>query len=116
MALKINYILKVLYDYSRFGEKQFLRTVLTDDQLSSINDTIEKSFTINDVYCMVGTFDGSKDLFKFQVDIFKDETKQVLINSKTYEFIPDLESSDNFIKQAYVFLKSSAEYADAIDC
>ena len=38
-----------------------------------------------------------------------------IVESISYLFTPSLEG-DNFIKQAYLHLKSLPEYADAIDC
>lgn len=39
---------------------------------------------------------------------------QVYIQDHVFE--PDLDSSDNFIKQAYLHLKTLPEFADATDC
>jgi hypothetical protein len=52
--------------------------------------------------------------------IYKDITKAELIVSRDkkpeYRFQPDLESGDNYIKQAYEYLKTLPEFINAEDC
>jgi hypothetical protein len=37
------------------------------------------------------------------------------VKKESYQFTPNM-NSDNFIKQAYLHLKSLPEFADAVDC
>lgn len=58
----------------------------------------------------------------FKVDFYKNEEsyrdgKKTITSSEENSFQPNYESgSENFIKQAYLFLKSKQEYNDAEDC
>ena len=84
---------------------------------------IQKSYTLNvcdkeiifaNAYCKVNKQDGNKNFVYFDVDFFtqKDGKK---INSKTYQFVPDMDGG-NFIKQAYEHLKTLPDFAGAVDC
>jgi hypothetical protein len=83
------------------------------------NYKVQTSFgvdvTIKNAYIKASGIAGGKDDIVLTVFIFdEDITKQVDV--KYYSFAPNLESDDNFIKQAYLYLKTLPEYADAIDC
>ena len=65
-----------------------------------------------DCYIKVAAVSGSKDQMSCVVEIRCAEN--VVIN-KTYGFTPSL-SGENFIKQAYIYLKTLPEFAGAEDC
>lgn len=113
MAIQINYTHKVLYTLGKFYFKEDLAKILTSDQLEDINNTIEKVFTIENVYGKIGLITGNKDKIDMTLDFFKDESKTVLISSMPFSIVPDLEG-DNFIKQGYKWIKENI-YPEAID-
>lgn len=65
-----------------------------------------------DVYCKVESIMGTKEKQQAVVRMYADET---LIDSKVYEFVPNMDG-DNFIKQAYKYLKTLPEFTGATDC
>lgn len=67
----------------------------------------------DNTYIKVNSFYGDKNCFYFDTIIYnKDKTKE--LKNERFYFVPTME--DNFIKQAYLYLKSLPEYADAVDC
>lgn len=64
-------------------------------------------------YIKVQSVTGGKERMTAVVISFK-EKDGFHLNSKSYNFVPNLES--NFIAQAYEHLKTLPEFADAIDC
>lgn len=68
---------------------------------------------IGDAYIKIESTEGTKDKISFIVVFLLDNPK-LRFEEKHY-FTPNLEG-DNFIKQAYLYLKSLPEYADAVDC
>jgi hypothetical protein len=84
---------------------------------------IKKSYTLTvcdkevifaNSYCKVNKQEGTKDIVYFDV-IFLTQKEGQKIDSKIYQFTPDL-SGPNFIIQAYEHLKTLPEFADATDC
>lgn len=65
-------------------------------------------------YCKVGGISGNKDSILFILNTYNSQGGKVLFNSE-YSFTPDLDDS-NFIKQAYEYLKTLPEFANAVDC
>jgi hypothetical protein len=74
-------------------------------------ETEQRACTLKDAYIRVLTMEGSKEEQRAAVMISSGD-KQV---SKTYTFAPDM-NGPNFIKQAYEYLKTLPEFADAVDC
>lgn len=70
----------------------------------------------DDAYYKVDTISGTKDLQNFCVLVYKTSEKITQIDMQMYQFVPDLNSTENFIAQAYSYLKTLPEYANAIDC
>lgn len=65
-----------------------------------------------DAYFKIASIHGNKDKIEFNViAVLNDE----IIDGKPFEFVPTLDG-DNFIKQAYDYLKTLPEFADAVDC
>lgn len=81
------------------------------EMVSNFGDTV----VFNNAYYKIDSIGGNKNNLFFTISLFK-EKNGLYINDKQYKFIPNLESDDNFIKQAYLYLKTLPEYADAIDC
>jgi hypothetical protein len=63
--------------------------------------------------CKVISVQGSKNSLEFSVSFGGDEAGYV----KKYKFEPSVaDGSSNFIKQAYLYLKTLPEFAGAEDC
>jgi hypothetical protein len=62
---------------------------------------------------------GGKTKLKARMNCFKDkataDTNQNKYSDFDFEFVPDLNSVDNFIAQAYTFAKTLPEFSGAID-
>jgi len=116
MAFKFNYNLLISYVLNKFDLKGTYEKILTNKQIGDLTFSIEKSFLIENVYCKINLLNGNKEKVEIQLGIYKSELKQTLISRKSYNFIPDLESTDNFIKQGYKYLKTLQEYKNVIDC
>jgi hypothetical protein len=83
--------------------------------ISNFGDTV----VFNNALIKVVNISGGKENMNIYVYTFKDKDKdkdKIIIKEDAYSFTPNLESEDNFIKQAYLYLKTLPEYADAIDC
>ena len=63
------------------------------------------------LYIKVESIQGSKKNIKIDVSFTHDKTQF----QKTYLFQPSLDGP-NFIKQAYLYLKTLPEFSDATDC
>lgn len=71
---------------------------------------------IANAYYQVATLNGSKSVQQIFVSVFNNAQKDKQIEVLTYSFVPNLESNSNFIAQAYDYLKTLPEYAEATDC
>jgi hypothetical protein len=69
--------------------------------------------TLPNVYIKVITVEGSKSFVSANVGYFK-EKDGLLLHSKTFDFEPDL-NGNNFIEQAYVYLKQVDELSASED-
>jgi len=116
MAIIANYNLKIYYNSERFNLKNQYKDILSNEQLSGIDTSIEKDFPIEQAYHKIDTLNGSKDNIEIRVGIYKNELKEMQIATRVYSFAPNLVDSANFIKQGYEYLKTLPEYANAIDC
>lgn len=65
-----------------------------------------------DSYIRISNLNGDKNNIQFNASYLNDNVE---FGSKTFNFTPVL-NGDNFIKQAYLHLKSLSEFADAVDC
>lgn len=112
MAVKKKYQYKIMYHNDRL---QFDNTF--KNNFPEFKESIEHYVTLENAYVMVNGIEGDKDQLNFSVIIFKDENKNCIIESKNYNFSPEINGNSlNFIMQAYMYLKTLPEYADAIDC
>jgi hypothetical protein len=71
--------------------------------------------TFPNAYFRVDKLEGSKHLVSITVGCYK-SGELTLLYENTVSFVPDLNSSDNFITQGYQYLKTLPEFADATDC
>lgn len=91
------------------------KTITISGQGSVFNG--ESSIPVGDIskdinaYIKVLTVSGSKEKLNITV-LFSDGSVNFYRN---YNFTPDLDGH-NFIKQAYLYLKTLPEFADATDC
>lgn len=67
---------------------------------------------LSEVFIKVKAINGNQGGMEISVSLLFNEKE---IETKYFNFIPDL-GGDNFIKQAYLYLKTLPEFADAIDC
>ena len=68
----------------------------------------------SDAYIKVESLMGNKSQFRVDVAIHKKQNEQI-ISRNDYLFTPDL-NGENFIAQAYNYLKTLPEFAGATDC
>lgn len=67
-------------------------------------------------YIKVLYVQGTKDKVEFSIGIYTNKDSLQLIRTQDYVFTPSVDnSSSNFIKQAYEYLKTLSEYEGAID-
>jgi hypothetical protein len=78
--------------------------------------------TKSDCYWKVaieGGIEGGKNSLTCRMLCYKDQATADTNSNEwggfTFEFTPDLESADNFIKQAYVYAKTLPEFSGALD-
>jgi len=71
-------------------------------------------------YWKITRIEGNKLLINFLVGVYRTKEKADAnfppINEFLYQFTPSLDVEDNFIAQAYNYLKNLEEFNDAIDC
>lgn len=65
-------------------------------------------------YWRVDELVGNKQLIAFNANAYVSSEGPMLYSSR-FEFIPNL-NGPNFIQQAYEYLKTLPEFADAVDC
>jgi len=71
--------------------------------------------TFNNCYIKITNLSGNKDLINIQVTVYDTKGGKIL-NRKNYSFTPSVsDTSKNFIKQGYEYLKTLDEYKDAVD-
>lgn len=90
------------------------------EYMTSLNVSVGKVITqplhIERAYIKVLQISGDKSNVHFEVGVYETEDKNNLVFTKNYNFIPSVQpGSENFIQQAYEYLKTLPEYADAID-
>lgn len=86
----------------------------------ALSHTITKSIDlVGDIsipcYIKVEGFNGTKNEILFHVVFRKNAADGEFVKHTHYQMVPDLDSPDNFIKQAYGHLKTLPEFAGAAD-
>lgn len=69
-----------------------------------------------ETYAKIISITGNKEKIKFYLEHQKFNNNSIIIDTEQHSFVPIIDSSDNFIKQGYLYLKTLEEYKDAIDC
>ena len=82
----------------------------------AIQTTVNTSsgLSITDAYCKIAEVSITKNSVTFALQVFADKTKTFVIEN-VFTAPYDLEGP-NPIKQAYEYLKSLPDFADAVDC
>lgn len=75
----------------------------------------DSTFSITNAYIKIINQHGNKEKIQLDIGIFDKKDGNLLI-PEYYEFIPDIsETSKNFIKQGYEYLKTLDKFKDATD-
>ena len=77
-------------------------------------DYTHNGIAVQNCYCRVLSVQGGKAALTAEVSFHASSEHQAFY-SKAIGFVPDMDG-DNFIKQAYQFLKTLPEFSDATDC
>lgn len=85
------------------------------------NLNLESGICINNSYARVSTIGGDKNSLIINLCAYLDKEAFLdgkdFIKQSTFQFTPDVsDESNNFIKQAYDYLKTLPGYEDAVDC
>lgn len=74
---------------------------------------------VEDCYWKITKIEGNKLLINFLVGVYRTKEKADAnyppINEFLFQFTPDLSSSDNFLAQSYIYLKTLDGFKDAVD-
>lgn len=87
----------------------------------SKNIVLNNGLTVENAYIKIDTVGGYKGGLDISVNsyISKDgfESGKGYLEQKIYNFVPSVEDTSlNFIKQGYEYIKTLDEYKDAVDC
>lgn len=117
MALQREYNLKVTYTNNLTPMAGIpYESILTQEQSTQLKTPVEKVFLIGGTYNRIDYIEGSKDVIKFRLGVYKDSSKEKLISTDHYSFTPNTDAgSENFIKQGYEYLKTLPDFTNAID-
>ena len=78
-------------------------------------DNFQEQITFADAYIRVEQVSASRVGSSADVIIYRKKDGQQLVR-QSYQFSAELEPGENHLKQAYEFLKTLPEFADAVDC
>jgi hypothetical protein len=86
----------------------------------ALSKTIEKHIPIVGIvrvpcYCKVTSLRGGKEGIEATLEARHVTSEGELVDAWGVQFVPDLDGP-NFIRQAYLHLKTLPEFADATDC
>lgn len=81
----------------------------------NLQDNFGRTVEFKDCYAKVAGIDGSKESITFRLEIRQNQSDVAVLASQHHLFVPSLDGK-NFIAQAYDFLKSKPEFANAQDC
>lgn len=68
-----------------------------------------------DSYVRIENLNGNKESIVITLHFYVLSDRSKFLYSKQYEFTPDMESDENFIKQGYHYLKTLTEFENAVD-
>jgi hypothetical protein len=77
---------------------------------------LSQEIEITNSYHRVEVVSGSKDKITAIYSVRESANSPSALWEDSCEFIPVIDSGENFIKQAYEHLKTLPEFADAVDC
>jgi hypothetical protein len=77
---------------------------------------LSREIEISDAYHRVESVSGSKDKITATYSVRESADTPSALWEDSCEFVPIIDSGENFIKQAYDYLKTLPEFADATDC
>ena len=80
----------------------------------TLKNNFNEDSIFNAAYIKVETYSGNKYQMSFEVSIYDKKESQIL-KKLSFVFEPSMDAS-NFIAQAYQYLKTQDEFADATDC
>lgn len=107
MALQSNYNINIIYQ-----SFQDIDTLAQVD--NTITSTITKTVTVSNAYIKIDKLTGDKTKISLVIGIYT-EKNGTLIDTDTYEFVPDTSDTAKIIfKQAYEQLKTN-KYTTATD-
>lgn len=84
-------------------------------QTITLPDSFGETREIPNTYIKVHAISGGKNQMVADVIFFRDSSDGKRLKTAGYIFKPSLEG-DNFIRQAYLHLKTLQEFSDAEDC
>lgn len=83
-------------------------------KMTLVRNVFDQDVTVKDAYIRVASINGTKNLLHINVDICDKQGVNVY-EQLVYTCKPSMDA-ENFIAQAYKFLKTTDEFSDAIDC
>lgn len=81
----------------------------------ALTDSFGESRIFEDAFLVVSGVSGNKNRIMIEYKIYKNRDCKHIIMSSCEKFTPDLDGP-NFIKQAYLYIKSMPIFTDARDC
>jgi hypothetical protein len=81
----------------------------------TFQDNFKRNVHFNDCYAKISGIEGTKENITFTLEIKQNAEDNFVLKSKHYVFTPNLDGK-NFIAQAYDYLKTLEEFANAKDC
>jgi len=86
----------------------------------NLTKELDSGFTVENAYARIDVINGNKNVMYFTLNTYVSRT--AFLNGKSYlsqeyfAFTPSvLPGSENFIRQAYFYLKTTDQFKDAID-
>lgn len=80
-----------------------------------LKNNFGENSTFVDAYIKVFELYGSKELMTAKIEICKAKGGQRL-ETTSHNFAPNLESENNFLRQAYMEIKTLPQFVNSIDC
>lgn len=111
MALKKDQIIKIHYGLVRSSyDSQYVEHLNVARQISQETE-------VKNAYIVVANQEGTKERVSYTLNVYTDNTKQVLIDSISFAFQPSVDDdAPNIIKQCYEHAKNEPEFIGAVDC
>lgn len=88
-----------------------IASLQSDSSVTGMTLNVEKQIN---AYLKIKSLSGGKDGMTISLGVQSNGQSQPIM-TKQYSFTPLIESGDNFIKQAYLYLKTLEEFSNAED-